>query len=155
MLNQGVSTDGVKKELGYLIGKKISYIWRGHGTYASLEIGEIHKKEINTPKGKTINKYGDWSLAMSGDWKIYKGDEELADSINDELEVLDFKLQLLKDLTIKSINLSEDKKSASIFLDNDFGIVVKAVEYGFVSVKNLERKRWLVLEPNGNAKIEY
>ncbi|MFZ2202323.1 MAG: hypothetical protein WAV56_02890 [Microgenomates group bacterium] len=145
----------VKKELGIISGKKVSHVWRGHGTYASLELGEIHEKEVDSPKGKYTVKEGDWTLALDGDWKMFKGTDEIADSINDDLKVLDFKLQLLQDLTIKSTNLSEDNKSASIFFDKDLAMVVGAAEYGFMSIRNYERKRWLILEPNGKVKVEY
>jgi len=152
----GINVDisEIKKELGLLAGKKVSHVWRGHGTYASLEVGEIHEKEVDSPKGKYLMKEGDWTLALDGDWKMYKGDGEIADSVNDDLKVLDFKLQLLKDLTIKSINLSDDKKSASIFFDKDLAITARSAEYGFISTKNYERKRSLVFEPTGEVKIE-
>ena len=153
----GINVDisEVKKELGSMVGKKIARVWRGYGTYAALEIGEIHEKEVDSPKGKGIEKYGDWTISLEGDWKMYKGNEEIAESINDELKVLDFKLQLLKDLTIKSINLSDDKKSASIFFDDDMGITITAAEYGFLSIASFERKRSLVFEPDGEIKVEY
>jgi len=153
----GINVDisEIKKELGLLAGKKVSHVWRGHGTYASLEVGEIHEKEVDSPKGKYTVKEGDWTVALDGDWKMYKGDGEIADSVNDDLKVLDFKLELLKDLTIKSINLSEDRKSASIFFDKDLAVVAKAAEYGFLSLANFERKRSLVFEPNGRVKVEY
>ena len=152
----GINVDisEIKKELGLLAGKKVSHVWRGHGTYASLEVGEIHEKEVDSPKGKYTVKEGDWTVALDGDWKMYKGDGEIADSVNDDLKVLDFKLQLLKDLTIKSINLSDDKKSASIFFDKDLAITARSAEYGFISTKNYERKRSLVFEPTGEVKIE-
>ena len=153
----GINVDisEIKKELGLLAGKKVSHVWRGHGTYASLEVGEIHEKEVDSPKGKYTVKEGDWTVALDGDWKMYKGDGEIADSVNDDLKVLDFKLELLKDLTIKSINLSEDRKSASIFFDKDLAVVAKAAEYGFLSLANFGRKRALVFGPNGRGKVEY
>lgn len=153
----GINVDisEVKKELSLIAGKKVSYVWRGHGTYTSLEIGEIHEKEVDSPKGKSTVREGDWTITLDGDWKMFKGADEIADSINDDLKVLDFKLQLLKDLTIKSVNLSEDRKSASVFFDKDLAMVVRAAEYGFMSLKNYERKRWLIFELNGKAKVEY
>lgn len=153
----GINVDisEVNKELGQISGKMISHVWRGHGTYAALEIGEIHEKEVDSPKGIYIVKEGDWTLALDGDWKMFSRNDAIADSINDDLRVLDFKLQLLKDLTIKSINLSEDNKSASILFDKDLAIAVVAAEYGFMSIRNYKRKRWLVLEPSGKVKVDY
>lgn len=134
----------IKKELSFVIAKQVSRVWRGHGTFIALEIGELHN-----------NEEGDWTLELEGDWKMYKGNQEIADSINDDLKALDYKIQALKELTIKSINLSEDSKSASVFFDNDMGITISVAEYGFMSLANFDRKRALVFEPDGKVKIEY
>lgn len=157
MVMPGINVDigEVKKEFNLIVGKVVSYVWRGHGTYASLEIGVVHEKEVDSSKGKYIVREGDWTLALNGDWKMFKAEEEIADSVNNDQKVLDFKLQLLKDLAVRSINLSEDKKSASIFFDQDMAVVIRSAEYGFISIRNYERKRWLVLEPNGKIKVEY
>ena len=105
--------------LGRCRGKKISRVWKGHGSALFLELGRLHS--MVSPKGKKLGAHGEITIQVVWEWRIEKYASILVGSANTAQRILN-QIPKLKGRHVQEIAVSGRLPELNLALSGDLWI---------------------------------
>src|SRR5689334_14593637 len=97
MKREIIALGKARKDLQQIIGNTIAEVWRWHGMYIAIEIGNLFKYCHTTPKGPVMTSLrGDWTLSIHGAWRVVQENRVVIDIMKDKDVDIDKSLEQLR-----------------------------------------------------------
>ncbi len=103
-----------------LIGKKVSHVWRGHGSAIFLEFGKLTPRTRRD--GSAGNPDGELTLMIEWSWRIEKPQSILGGSWSSEKKIDKF-LQKLQGASVNAVEFFGRLPEISVSLSNGLHVV--------------------------------
>lgn len=112
-----IDTEPFKKTL---VGKKVSHVWRGHGSAIFLEFGKLNSR--TRKDGSVGNPDGELTFMIDWSWRIEKPKSILGGSWSSEKKI-DNILKKLEGATVDAVEFFGRLPEISVSLSNGLHVV--------------------------------
>ena len=136
MINAIYTNTDAENHVNPLEGKRISHVWRGHGSAIFIEIGAL------TPNKNGKHPNGEFTIGIEWSWRLENNNSIILGSWSDD-DIINNVKSILKDQVIKKISFFSRLKEINIETKDGYWLLSFATAEGDPEWSIRNKNKWL------------